>query len=465
MRIAQSNTKCIEFVFEVSDSGVGIPKEKQKFVFENYVQVNEAKSGQEATGLGLGIVQSLVRLIGGEIGIMDKPWGERGTCFRFNAYFSSEPNENGDKEVRSFYEFAESELQQLSNTRVLPSVEWSSQVILFIQNDERGRIIKHFMENHGIKVFVVKDHRELCSHLRRIREGKLSLCYHSSSGHSDSSTPRAQKSCPKSKDIPLSSMDGRMNSPRNTSSFNLILIDTSSSAIQVIHEVLREFRREIGFMHSRVVWMKKCGTQSIEVEDLDDSTDVIVSKPLHGSRLNQILKLLPEYGGLMHSTKQDLTISNSNNTTSDFTLRGCDGLHTQRPMIGKRVLVAEDNLVQQMVTKQVLSKLGAEVDSCQTGAKAVELVSNGLKNRAKPPYAYIFMDCKMEGMDGFEASRHIREEEQKYGVHVPIIALTSHVVEDVTELIKEAGMDHYLSKPLKREQLLDAIELLKHLVG
>lgn len=52
----------MEFIFEVNDTGKGIPKEKQKIVFENYVQVKETASGQEGTGLGLGIVQSLVRI-------------------------------------------------------------------------------------------------------------------------------------------------------------------------------------------------------------------------------------------------------------------------------------------------------------------------------------------------------------------------------------------------------------------
>ncbi|KAK6122871.1 hypothetical protein DH2020_043397 [Rehmannia glutinosa] len=94
-----------EYVFEVNDTGKGIPKEKQKSVFENYVQVKETAVGQEGTGLGLGIVQSLVRLMGGEIGIVDKEIGERGTCFRFNVFFSTcepvstndiEANNNGD---------------------------------------------------------------------------------------------------------------------------------------------------------------------------------------------------------------------------------------------------------------------------------------------------------------------------------------------------------------------------------
>ncbi|KAL6210210.1 hypothetical protein ACLB2K_015443 [Fragaria x ananassa] len=75
----QHDPNSLEFVF-----GRGIPKEKQKEVFENYVQVKETAHGAGGTGLGPGIVQSLVRLMHGEIGIVDKEIGERGTCFRFN---------------------------------------------------------------------------------------------------------------------------------------------------------------------------------------------------------------------------------------------------------------------------------------------------------------------------------------------------------------------------------------------
>lgn len=58
----QKDENCVEFIFEVDDTGVGIPKDKQEAVFENYAQIKETSAGQEGTGLGLGIVQSLVRI-------------------------------------------------------------------------------------------------------------------------------------------------------------------------------------------------------------------------------------------------------------------------------------------------------------------------------------------------------------------------------------------------------------------
>ncbi|XP_054804005.1 histidine kinase CKI1-like [Prosopis cineraria] len=74
----------MNFVFEVDDTGRGIPKEKHKYVFENYVQDKETALGRVGTGLRLGIVQSLVHLMHGDIGIVEEDMGEKGTCFKFN---------------------------------------------------------------------------------------------------------------------------------------------------------------------------------------------------------------------------------------------------------------------------------------------------------------------------------------------------------------------------------------------
>ncbi|KAL9267609.1 putative histidine kinase 2 [Drosera capensis] len=60
-------------------------------------------------------------------------------------------------------------------------------------------------------------------------------------------------------------------------------------------------------------------------------------------------------------------------------------------------------------------------------------------------------------MDGYEATRRIREEEEKHGVHIPIIALTAHTADEQGSRITEAGMDYHLTKPLSKEKLLDAI--------
>ncbi|XP_026459026.1 histidine kinase CKI1-like [Papaver somniferum] len=82
----ECNENSLELVDEVNHTGKGIPKEKRDSIFENFVQVKETTLGQGGTRLGLGIVQSLVRLVGGEISILDKEINEKGTCLSFNIF-------------------------------------------------------------------------------------------------------------------------------------------------------------------------------------------------------------------------------------------------------------------------------------------------------------------------------------------------------------------------------------------
>ncbi|KAG0463624.1 hypothetical protein HPP92_019693 [Vanilla planifolia] len=82
--IVQHDQSDLEFAFEIDNTGIGIHKDKRASVFENYVQVKESTSGYEGTGLGLGIIQSYVRLMGGDIGIKVKEPSKKGYCFIFN---------------------------------------------------------------------------------------------------------------------------------------------------------------------------------------------------------------------------------------------------------------------------------------------------------------------------------------------------------------------------------------------
>jgi PAS domain S-box-containing protein len=114
-----------------------------------------------------------------------------------------------------------------------------------------------------------------------------------------------------------------------------------------------------------------------------------------------------------------------------------------------RVLVAEDNLVNQRVASAMLAKLGQRVDVAQQGREAVERVR---ANR----YDLVFMDCQMPEMDGFAATRAIRAEEAP-GVHVPIVAMTAYAMSGDRDRCLEAGMDDYVAKPMTFTQLAEAL--------
>jgi CheY-like chemotaxis protein len=107
---------------------------------------------------------------------------------------------------------------------------------------------------------------------------------------------------------------------------------------------------------------------------------------------------------------------------------------------GLRVLLAEDNEVNQRLAQRMLEKLGCQVDVVGTGREAVAAVSRG-------NYSMVFMDCQMPELDGFEATEAIRQTETG-SRRVPIIALTASAMQGDQETCLAAGMDDYLSKPL-----------------
>ena len=113
-----------------------------------------------------------------------------------------------------------------------------------------------------------------------------------------------------------------------------------------------------------------------------------------------------------------------------------------------RILLAEDNVVNQKVAARVLEREGFAVDVAEDGRQAVEAWRRGT-------YDLILMDCQMPQLDGYEATREIRREERESGGagRIPIIALTAHAMKGAAEDCRRAGMDDYLTKPLDREQL------------
>jgi PAS domain S-box-containing protein len=119
----------------------------------------------------------------------------------------------------------------------------------------------------------------------------------------------------------------------------------------------------------------------------------------------------------------------------------------------RRVLVAEDNTVNQKVAVFTLQKLGYQADVVTNGAEAVEAWKTG-------SYDAILMDCQMPVLDGYAATREIRRLQRSDEPAVPIVALTAHAMQGADAACRAAGMDDYVTKPIDREHLRKCLERL-----
>jgi two-component system, sensor histidine kinase and response regulator len=165
--------------------------------------------------------------------------------------------------------------------------------------------------------------------------------------------------------------------------------------------------------------------------------DASFVKPIRQSRLFRgITQVLGKHDRAFHSPEK----------TSD---RLASSAPLLAVALNARILVADDNPVNQKIILHQLKSLGYQVDMAENGLKVLELLEHN-------SYDLILMDAQMPEMDGYTATKIIRERELNKG-HIPIIALTAAAMQEEREQCFAAGMDDFLAKPLKKEKLAETI--------
>lgn len=136
-------------------------------------------------------------------------------------------------------------------------------------------------------------------------------------------------------------------------------------------------------------------------------------------------------------------------------IRNCTGTTEQRPIFSPttRILLAEDNRINQLYLTELVKQLGCQCDTVLNGQEAIDAVLSS-------HYDLVLMDCQMPELDGLEATRRIRELEKRGQLKnkLPIIALTANAIKGDREKCLDAGMNEYLSKPVQRDHILTVMK-------
>jgi two-component system, sensor histidine kinase and response regulator len=364
-----SETTVLHFV--VSDTGIGIPKEKQKAVFESFTQADTSTTREfGGTGLGLTITSRLAAMMGGKIWVESEPG--KGSEFHFTLSVGA-----GTEQIQQ----PESDLPY----NLLPG----TRALVVDDNETNRRILDKMLARWGMRPTSVEGGaealRELASACELGDPYRLVLT-----------------------DMHMPGMDGfgLVERIRNQSEIAAATVMMLSSGAR--RGEMARFR-ELGLFAYLV--------KPIRQNELRDAIARSLDRRDPQSALKTFPPVLERRGP-----------------------RSAAALH---------VLLAEDNIVNQRLASRLLEKRGHRVTIANNGQEALNLLD-------RTSYDLVLMDVQMPLVDGLEATKLIRDRETGTGAHQPIVALTAHAVKGDEERCREAGMDGYLAKPI-RPQELDAI--------
>lgn len=217
---------------------------------------------------------------------------------------------------------------------------------------------------------------------------------------------------------------------RGEMSFDLILLDYKMPVMDGV-ETARWIKENLSHP-PKIVMMTPYGSDDTVLQGGQTGVDALVSKPIEPSALLAILLKLID-----------------NNATEETGTQPDDRLSNIPDVKGLRILVAEDNEINQHLVREILESAGIV---CEIVANGRDAVRSALKHSAN--YDLILMDLEMPGMDGLDATRKIRKHAKR---HIPIIALTAYAMEQDRQRCLKAGIDRHLTKPVNPERLIHEI--------
>jgi signal transduction histidine kinase/DNA-binding response OmpR family regulator len=357
--------------FTVSDTGIGIPPEKQKSIFEPFTQADASTTRKYGgTGLGLTISTRFVAMMRGKIWV-ESECG-RGTRFHFTARLG----------------------------------------VADAQAIKVGTIAPPEMLR-GVKVLVVDDNRTN----RGILEGMLKRWEMRPTSVEGGEEALGQLSFAREAGDP----------------YGLILTDMHMPKMDGFGLVER-IRQSPQLATATIMMLTSAGHRGDAARCQELGVAAYLLKPIRQSELREAI------ARALGAKEQEGVIP----LITRFSL------HDERePSEFLSVLLVEDNAVNQRLAARLLEKRGHRVVVAANGREAVAALENKV-------FDLVFMDVQMPEMDGLEATAAIRKKEQLSGNHQPVIALTAHAMKGDQERCLAAGMDGYLSKPI-RPQELDAI--------
>ncbi len=353
--------------FDVIDTGIGMPEESLRRVFESFSQVDASTTRKHGgTGLGLAITRKLVEAMGGRINVRSQEG--KGAVFSFTCVL--------DRDLDARPTESSIRLEEKLGLRVLIADE----------NTTSRTVLREMLAAWACRTEEAADAGQAEEMLR-----EAAAC---------------------------------------EDPFQMALLDLGLPGMEK-DELSRSIRSEAAAAGTSLNLLTTVPRKTEAAGMVEAGFDRYLTKPVKQSMLHAALSPTP-------------SVPQADDTPEETTISAGNSMHGMERSSFK-ILVVEDNFINQKVAAHMLEQGGYECDVVADGSEAVEAVS-------RVPYDLVLMDCQMPIMDGYEATEEIRRQERGLS-HTPIIAMTASALEGDREKCLEAGMDDYVSKPIDNEDL------------